>query len=125
MSELTCLILALVMWFVHVLTQGAFAGGALGIPFLVSPRDQKAEPQGLLYPRASRALSNYVENFVPFAAADLGLIATGHTGGWGATLWIVMRIFYLPLYLIGVSHVRSLVWAASLVGLVMMIWRLA
>ena len=125
MNEVTCLVLALLMWFAHIVAQAAFAGGAMGIPYLAGPRDEKRDPQGVMYPRASRALHNYLENFAPFAAADLGLIATGHTGGWGATIWIVMRIVYLPIYLAGVSHVRSLVWVLSLVGLLMMIWRLA
>ena len=126
MSELTCLVLGLLMWFVHVFTQAAFAHRALGLDYLSSPRDEEPEETtGTLYPRATRALRNYIENFAPFAAADLGLIATGHTGGWGATIWIVMRIIYLPLYMTGASPGRSIVWGLSLVGLLMMVWRLA
>ena len=125
MSEYTCLVLSLIMWFVHVLAQAAFAGGALGMDYLASSRDDPRDPSGNLYPRATRALHNYIENFAPFAAADLGLIATGHTGGWGATIWVLMRIIYLPLYLMGVNPGRSIAWGLSLVGLIMMIWRLA
>lgn len=124
MTELTCLKLSLLMWLAHLVAQTVLANRGLGFDYLSTPRDEKREPRGVLYPRASRALHNYIENFVPFAAADLALIVTNHTGGWGATLWIVMRILYLPLYIAGVSPGRSIAWGLSLLGLIMMIWRL-
>ena len=125
MSELVCLELGVVLWVVHVLVQAGYAGSALNPDYLVGPRDQTLSPKGLLYPRATRALANYVENFTPFVAADLGLIATQHTGGWGATVWIVARIVYIPLYLGGVKIARTIVWVVSIVGLLMMLARLA
>jgi uncharacterized MAPEG superfamily protein len=125
MSELVCLELSILLWYAHVLTQGVFAGAALGLPYLSGPRDDQREPKGQLFPRATRALRNYVENLAPFVAVDLGLIATQHTGGLGATIWIVARIVYLPLYLSGVSYLRTLCWVASLVGLGLMLARLA
>lgn len=124
MSELTCLKLSILLWVVHVATQAAFAGGSVGVKFLGSTRDNRPEPQGVKYPRATRALANYLENFLPFVAADLGLIATNQTGGWGATIWIVARIAYLPLYVMGVTPWRSIAWAVAVVGLVMMWLRL-
>ena len=124
MTELTCLKLSLIMWLVHIVTQAAFGHSAKGVDYLAGPRDEPREPRGLLYGRASRALGNYTENFLPFAAADLGLIVTNHTGGWGATLWILMRILYLPLYLSGSNPGRSIVWGLSVLGIIMMIWRL-
>ncbi|MEO8757171.1 MAG: MAPEG family protein, partial [Devosia sp.] len=39
---------------------------------------------------------------------------------WGAGLWYVARIAYLPLYLWGVLLVRSLVWCVGAVGLGLM-----
>jgi uncharacterized MAPEG superfamily protein len=124
MSEVGCLELSILLWFAHILAQAAFAGGALGLDYLSGPRDEKREPHGVLYPRATRALRNYVENLGPFVAADLGLIVTSHAGGWGASLWILCRIVYLPLYIAGVSPWRTAAWALSLVGLLMMLWRL-
>jgi uncharacterized MAPEG superfamily protein len=125
MGELVSLKLGILMWIVHVLTQSAFAGGSLGLDYLSGTRDQPREPRGMLYPRATRALRNYIENFVPFVAADLGLIVTNHTGGWGAGLWILCRIVYLPLYLTGASPWRTVAWGLSFLGLIMMLWRLA
>ena len=125
MSELVCLELGILLWIAHVLVQSAFAGSALSPAYLFSPRDQTLQPKGVEYPRATRALGNYIENFAPFVAADLGLIATQHTGGWGATIWIVARIVYIPLYLFGISYARTAAWALSIVGLLMMLARLA
>jgi uncharacterized MAPEG superfamily protein len=58
----------------------------------------------------------------------LGLIATGHTGGIGAIgaiIWLLARIAYLPIYLAGIIYVRTAIWAVSIIGLLMMLWRLA
>ena len=79
---------------------------------------RRFQPRGCLYGRATRALANYIENFAPFVAADLGLIATQHTGGLGPTIWILARIVYIPLYLLGgVPYARTAAWAVSIVGL--------
>ena len=125
MSELLCLELSILLWVAHIVTQAAFANAAVGSKYLASPRDEPVKPSGLQYPRATRALHNYLENYAPFIAADLGLIVTNHTGGWGATIWILARIAYLPLYVMGVPNIRTAAWAISVVGLLMMLTRLA
>ena len=51
--------------------------------------------------------------------------STQHTGGWGATVWIVARIVYIPLYLAGVAYVRTSSGSISVIGLIMMLVRLA
>ena len=82
---------------------------------------------GVLYGRATRALANYVENFTPFIALALALIVTQRAGGagaLGATIWVLARIAYIPLYLFGVIYVRTAAWTISIIGLVMMLWRL-
>jgi uncharacterized MAPEG superfamily protein len=125
MSDLVCLEVSIALWFVHVFTQGAFAGSALGMRYLVGARDKGVEPKGAMFPRASRALANYVENLGPFVAADLGLMLTGHDGGAGPTVWILARIVYLPLYMVGIPVARTICWLTSLAGLMTMLYRLA
>ena len=39
---------------------------------------------------------------------------------WGALIYLVARIAYLPLYILGVVYVRSLVWTVSAIGLMVM-----
>ena len=125
MTELTCLELSVILWLAHVLTQAITARGEFGDDYLFSPRDGKVAAKGVNVGRATRALHNYIENYVPFVAADLALIATGHTGGIGATIWIIARIIYLPMYMLGIKYVRTLCWAVGVVGLLMMLGRLA
>jgi len=124
MSELLCLELSVILWVVHVLCQAVTARAEFGDAYLFSPRDANVQPKGPVCGRATRALHNYVENLVPFVALDLALIATGHAGGLGATLWIIGRIVYLPIYLAGIVYVRTAAWAVSIIGLLMMLGRL-
>ena len=125
MSELFCLELSVLLWIAHVLAQAFSARAEFGDDYLFSPRDQARDPKDVTVGRATRALHNYVENYGPFIALDLALIATAHTGGWGATIWILARIAYLPVYLIGTMYVRTGLWVISLIGLLMMLARVA
>lgn len=125
MNEVICLELSIVIWIAHVLVQAGIANTVIGTPYLAGARDAKLEVKGVYYPRATRALANYVENYGAFIAADLGLIVTQHTGGAGAAVWTLARIVYIPLYVFGVPYLRSLAWGVSLVGLLMMLARLA
>ncbi|MGC1358775.1 MAG: MAPEG family protein [Xanthobacteraceae bacterium] len=124
MSELICLELSVIWWVVHVLCQAVTARGEFGDAFLFSPRDANVTAKGLVCGRATRALRNYVENLVPFVALDLALIVTQHAGGLGATLWIIGRVIYLPIYLAGIPYIRTAAWLLSIVGLLMMLGRL-
>jgi uncharacterized MAPEG superfamily protein len=123
--ELVCLELSVLLFIAHVVCQAVLAQGEFGQAFLFSPRDNSPDAKGVLCGRATRALANFVENYGAFVAMDLALIATGHTGGWGAVVWIVARIVYLPLYLIGIPVVRTLCWTVSIIGLLMMLGRVA
>ena len=127
MSELACLELSVVLWLAHVLAQATVGNVQLPLGYLFTSRDTPAATSGLLFGRATRALANYVENFTPFVALALTLIVTQRTGGAGAigaTIWILARIVYLPIYVSGIIYVRTLVWMISIVGLVMMLGRL-
>ena len=128
MSELTCLELSVVLWLVHVVVSGdCRQTWKLPFGYLFTSRDKPAAAGGLLFGRATRALANYVENFTPFVALALALIVTQRTGGagaLGATIWILARIVYIPLYVFGIVYVRSAAWSISIFALVMMLGRL-
>lgn len=128
MSELLCLELSVVLWIVFLFTQILTSRAEFGDAWLFTPRDESPPAKGPACGRARRALANYMENYAPFIAVDLALIVTQHTGGvgaLGATLWIVARFLYLPAYVLGWIYLRTALWAFSLVGLLMMLWRLA
>jgi uncharacterized MAPEG superfamily protein len=125
MSELLCLELSVVLWFVYLFTQILTSRAEFGDAWLFTPRDETPTPKGLACGRGKRALANYIENFVPFVAVDLALIATQHTGGLGATVWVAARLLYLPAYMFGWIYVRTAFWGIGLLGLLMMLVRLA
>jgi uncharacterized MAPEG superfamily protein len=97
----------------------------LGVKWNAGPRDAEVPPPGKLAGRLIRAQANLFETLPIFAAAVIMAHVAGKDGGpltlWGTHLYLFGRVIYLPLYAFGVAYVRSLVWVASLVGLVMVI----
>ena len=92
----------------------------------LSNRDNlpEATPMGA---RAERAAHNTKEGFLLFLA--LALVA--HAAGldeqvlFGATLFFWARVVYLPLYIFGITVVRSVVWGVGVAGLVLMLLAMA
>jgi uncharacterized MAPEG superfamily protein len=121
MSELTCLELALGLWFVHLFCQMGAAGRAFDTPYLFSSRDTQKTPKGVIWGRATRAFANYVENLVAFAALDLGLMVTHHTAWFAPAIWIVARAFYLPLYLFDIIYIRTVAAGIAMLSLLAML----
>ena len=59
--------------------------------------------------------------------ALLGVVLAGRTSEWtalGGWIWLGARVVYLPLYGFGVPVVRSIIFLASLVGLLIALWPL-
>jgi len=125
--ELTLLGWSVVLLVVAIMLQGQLATRELGVGWNAGPRDGDQHPTGALAGRAQRALDNFKETYPAFIALALALAVSGRTGGLGAIgalLWFGARIVYHPLYLFGVPYVRSLMWVASMFGLLLMLIRL-
>ena len=92
-----------------------------GIKVGLSNRDQlpDATPMGA---RAERAAANTKENFILFLALALTahLAGLGEQALFGAQVFIWARLVYLPVYILGVTYLRSAVWAVGIAGLLMM-----
>ena len=96
-------------------------------PYLLGPRDDNRQSGNVMAGRFKRALENLLETYPAFVALALALVVTGKSGGIAATgawVWLAARVVYVPLYAFGVPAVRTLVWCVSIVGLVMMLFRL-
>src|SRR5690606_20550883 len=96
----------------------------LPLTYLAGPRDENRRSASPISGRLSRALHNLMETYPAFVALALALAVTGKTGGMattGAWLWLIARIIYVPLYAAGIPMLRSLVWLASIVGLLLML----
>lgn len=84
-------------------------------------RDE-ARVGSLFASRARRTVQNQIEAM----AAFVPLVLIAHVLGvsspltvWGAGLFFGSRIFFAPLYLLGVPYLRTLVWGAGFAGTVM------
>lgn len=86
----------------------------------LGPRDTSPE-LGLHGSRAERALGNMTEAMLVFLPLALLAEGTGVTGAvFGAQLFVVARVAYVPTYLLGVPGLRSAIWCVGVVGLVIM-----
>lgn len=78
-------------------------------------------PPSPLAERADRAAKNMVENLVLFGvvvlAASLG--PNPAKAVLGAEIFVAARLVYWPIYLAGIPGLRTAVYAASVIGLVM------
>jgi uncharacterized MAPEG superfamily protein len=122
--ELTVLAWTLVLALVQVLLPALLRNGETGIGYNAGPRDAPAPPPGKLTGRLMRAQSNLFETLPVFAAAILVAHFAGREGAlthWGALLYIAARVIYVPLYAAGLPFVRSLVWAVSLGGIILVL----
>jgi len=115
-----------VLLIIQVVAQ-ATASSDLGPTYLFSPRDEPRESKSVIARRLYRALKNLLETYPAFIALVVALVVTGKTGGLAATgagLWLAARVIYVLIYTAGVPVVRTLVWLASIVGLILMLIRL-
>lgn len=120
------ILLVLALFVVQTLLPASFRymgkDAGRNLPLALGPRDEPP-PQSKIGGRAERALANMHEALPVFLAlALLNLfLGTGAMATTGATVFLVARVLYVPAYLAGVMGVRTLIWIASVVGLVMML----
>jgi uncharacterized MAPEG superfamily protein len=122
MSILSYLLLSVALLFVMILVQALFATAHYGLGALAGPRDDMKAPSAKVA-RAARANQNMIEGmvmFIPLALAAIQTGAVGSTVTLGAALFFWARLVYAPIYWFGVPWVRTLVWAVSIAGLVIM-----
>jgi uncharacterized MAPEG superfamily protein len=122
---LDILIYMTVLTFVSIML-GAFLRNrewtAEGLQAGLSNRDNLPEPTPL-GGRAERAAANTIEALLLFTPIVLVANAAGMPPETllGAQIFFWARVAYLPIYLAGITYVRSLVWAVGVVGLAMMV----
>lgn len=118
------LALSILLGLFHVLLAAALVTRSRGVGWNMGNRDGPAEPVSLHAARAQRAAGNFLETFPFFAAATVAAIALQRDGGLahlGAQLYFWARVAYLPTYIAGIPGVRSLIWAVSLAGILLLV----
>ena len=122
--ELKLLLAAVIIGVVQIVwAAAAGSGGERNFAWLSGPRDDP-RPVGTVAGRLDRALKNFLETFPLFAAALLACLAAGKLGPltlYGSAAYVVARAVYVPVYAAGIPMVRTLVWAVSIIGMVMVI----
>ena len=124
--ELWCLFAAMVMALVHLSTASFAFKAQVGNRYMVGARDEHLRPHGIAA-RLDRAQRNFMETFPVFAAAVLmvdHLNAAAALSQWGAAIYVVGRILFLPLYAMGIPWLRTFSWNAATLGLVLVMAQL-
>ena len=91
----------------------------LNFLYLFSSRDDVVEGS-LFFDRSQRALKNLFQTLPIFITLALLSIIKDIDISFLATLWLAMRFIYVPIYILGIDYVRTIVWAVSLICLIMM-----
>jgi uncharacterized MAPEG superfamily protein len=95
-----------------------------GFVWASGPRDEPGAPLGKIGGRLERAFRNFLETFVFFVAAVLLAEVLGRHAssiGLGAQIFFWARVAYVPTYAAGIPFLRTLLWSASIVGIVMIL----
>lgn len=123
-NELTWLGWAVVVGLVYVLVAAALGTWQRGLRWNVGNRDGEPAPLTGWAARAQRANRNFLETFAFFAAAALAVVLAHKSDAstlLGAQIYVCARAAYLPIYIAGIPYLRTLVWAASLWGILQLL----
>jgi uncharacterized MAPEG superfamily protein len=113
--------------FVHIFVAIRAKTAQYGRKWNVSPRDEPLPPASAMVGRLDRAQANFAETFPMAVVALLGVVIAERTSQWtaiGGWLWLGARVAYLPAYAFGVTGVRTLLYAAAMAGIFIVLWPL-
>ena len=106
--------LCIVLWLPYVLERIQSQGLGNVLTYPENPPAPAAWAQ-----RAQRAHLNLVENLPAFAALVIIAHLTGVAAAGGAALFFWARVVHAVVHIMGISYVRTLAFAASWVGMLM------
>jgi uncharacterized MAPEG superfamily protein len=122
--ELQMLFCALALGVIQLLLAAIFSVAGRGLPWGIGARDEGWPPIGKYGARLDRAYKNFLETFPIF----LGAVLLAHVLGKstensviGAQIYLLARILYVPAYVSGIPLLRTILWAASIVGIMMVL----
>lgn len=115
-TELTVLVFYALWVILVILLQVLLALPQVGLGYLASPRDEGRQLLGVAG-RCERALGNSVTALALFAPAILVIdLTAANTPGTLTAAWVFLfaRIFYVPVYLMGIPWLRTAIWLTGL-----------
>ena len=122
--EMQILFCAVLLGLIQLLLAILASVGGRGLPWGVGPRDEGWPALGKFGGRLERSWKNFIETFPLFAVAVLmvdAMHAGTATSALGAQVYIWARLIYVPVYVAGIAYLRTLVWIASFVGILMVL----
>jgi len=122
--EIRMLAWSVILGLVQILAAAVAGMGQRGSSWAASSRDESPAALTGVAGRLDRARANFLETFAFFAALVLAVMATGRqdaTSALGAQLYFWGRLVYVPIYAAGIPYLRTLVWAVSIAGLVLLL----
>lgn len=114
----------LIIALIQIFLPAMFRNRETGLDYNAGPRDEAGPPTGIVTARLQRAQRNLFETLPLFLAAIIIAHISGREGNLtltGAWIYVIGRVLYIPAYGFGIPYIRSLIWAISLAGLVMII----
>ncbi len=99
-----------------------------GMAWAAGNRDEPPPQYTGLAARMTRAQANLYEALPLFIGAVLLAHASGRDGtltAWGAGIFLLARLAYIPAYAYGLAPLRTTCWGASVLGLVLVLVSLA
>ena len=125
--EIQMLAWSIALGLAHVLAGAALMTRQRGLRWNTGARDGEATALTGVAARVDRALRNFLETFVFFAAATLAVVLMERTSAetaLGAQAYFWARLAYVPIYAAGIPYLRTLVWGVSLWGVLQLLWAL-
>ena len=122
MTETTMLLWSVVLGLVQLVAAGMAVSNDVGLPYNLSSRDEPCPPVGKTAGRLQRAAANFRETFGLFAVSVILVVLLhkqDNMSALGAQIYFWARLVYVPVYALGIQVVRTIIWALSIVGLVM------
>jgi uncharacterized MAPEG superfamily protein len=122
--EIQMLCLSTVLGLLQLVIATALSVKDQGLPYSFGPRDVPGPAVTVLTGRFKRAFQNFRESFVYFAVAVLVVVAlnkTSSTTALGSEVYFWARLIYVPVYAAGIAFARTIVWTASVFGIVMVL----
>jgi uncharacterized MAPEG superfamily protein len=122
------LLWSVVLGLLQILLTATCSLGQRGLDWAASARDEVKPPLSGVGGRLDRARANFLETFPLFATAVLAahvLQQHDQLTVLGAQLYFWARLLYVPVYAAGIPYLRTLIWAVSIAGIVLLLVALA
>jgi uncharacterized MAPEG superfamily protein len=125
MTETIMLLWSVVLGLVQIALAAMVCSSDVGLPYNLGSRDEPpAKPLGKTAARLVRAANNFRETFGLFAVSVILVVLLhrqNNVSAMGAQLYFWSRLVYVPVYALGIPVVRTVIWAVSVAGLIMVL----